>query len=128
MTRDESCLLRKIACAIFRKTRHGERQRTRPKGEGGFILVGVIALSIALIILVTAMTVWVRNEAHISAKQGQSTTAFHLAEAAVDRGRWKLQETDAYWTIPSTGGIITGYNFDTAYSDIPGGKYAIYIS
>lgn len=100
----------------------------RPKGEEGFILVAVIALSVALLILVTAMTVWVRNESHISAKQGQSTTAFHLAEAAVDRGRWKLQEADAYWTIPSTGGVIKGYNFDTVYTDVPGGKYAIYIS
>ncbi len=128
MIKGESCALRKIAGAIFRKARYVERQGTRPKGEEGFILVGVIALSIALIILVTAMTVWVRNEAHISAKQGQSTTAFHLAEAAVDRGRWKLQETDAYWTIPSTGGVITGYNFDTVYTDVPGGQYTIYIS
>lgn len=98
------------------------------RGVEGQVLVGVLILSICLAILVTAMVSWVQHESRTSVKHKKSTAAFHLAEAAVDRGRWKLQETNTYWTITSTGGVISGYNFDKAYTDVGGGKYAIKIS
>jgi hypothetical protein len=100
----------------------------KARAVAGQVLVGVLILSICLVILVTAMVYWVQQESRTSVKHKKSTAAFHLAEAAVDRGRWKLQETGTYWTITSTGGVISGYNFDKAYADVAGGKYAIKIS
>lgn len=66
---------------------------SRPKDSRGFVLVGVIVLSLCLLILTGALVQWVQQESKISVKHQKSTLSFHLAEAAIDRGRWKLQES-----------------------------------
>lgn len=94
----------------------------------GFALVGVIVLSICLLVLTTAMVSWIQQEAKVSVKHRKSTTAFHLAEAAIDRGRWKLQESNTVWDSVGQGVALANYNFDKKYSDIAGGVYAIRIT
>lgn len=96
--------------------------------SAGFALVGAIALSMSLLILVTAMVYWVQQESRVSVKQKKSTTAFHLAEAAVDRSRWKLQESNTVWQDTGNGIYPTGYKFDKKYTDLVGGQYSISIS
>ncbi|PIR19263.1 MAG: hypothetical protein COV48_02955 [Elusimicrobia bacterium CG11_big_fil_rev_8_21_14_0_20_64_6] len=96
--------------------------------EKGFALVGAIVLALCLVILTTALVLWVQQESRVAVKHGKSTRAFHLAEAAIDRGRWKLQESNAQWTSSGLGTVIMGYNFDKAHKDITGGQYAIKIT
>ncbi len=93
---------------------------------GGFVLVGVLLLSIVLVIITTTLVFWVQQESHISVKHRKSSIAFNLAEAAVDQGRWKLQERSDNWTIVASG-VLPGYDFDQTYEGI-GGIYAIKIS
>ncbi len=100
----------------------------RRKNAGGFALVGVLVLSVCLLILTGALVQWIRQESRASVKQQRSTLAFHLAEAAIDRGRWKLQESNTIWETTGQGTPLSKYNFDKAYTDIAGGQYAIRIT
>jgi hypothetical protein len=38
---------------------------------------------------------------------------------------WKLKSSTSTWSTASVGTVIAGYNFDTVYTDIPGGTYRI---
>ena len=95
--------------------------------RSGFALVVVIMLVAILAVMVPAMVQWTMEEGRASTRQKASTKTFHLAEAALDRGYWKLLESQANWTATSSG-TISGYNFDKNYADISGGEYAIQIS
>lgn len=94
-------------------------------GRRGQILVGVILVMMALLIMVPALVRWVQQESKISVKDRKSATAFNLAQAAVERGMWKLKSSTTTWTNASTGVTIAGYNFDVTYDDVAGGTYRI---
>ena len=59
----------------------------------GQILVGAILLMLMLLIMVPAMVQWVQQESRLSVKDRKATTAFNLAETAVDRGYWKAKSS-----------------------------------
>jgi len=105
-----------------------KRRLNRLKSSSGQVMsAGLIALMV-LMVMVPVLVNYVNREATWSVKEKRTTTAFHLADAAVERGRWKiLQNPVANWNATSTGTIV-GYNFDQAYSDVTGGYYAIRIS
>jgi len=98
------------------------------KNNKGQLLVAVLLAVAILGIFLPAVVLWVRQEAQWSVKEQQSTIAFNLADAGIERGMWKLKSSTYTWTMASEGGVITGYNFDTVYTDIPGGKYRIKFS
>jgi Tfp pilus assembly protein PilX len=103
----------------------------RPCGaprERGQVLVGVIMIMLVLLILIPALVQWTQIESRGSVANQKSTTAFNLAEAAVQRGYWKIQSTTQTWAEASTGTVIAGYNFDVTYGDVPGGTYRIKLS
>ncbi|MBI4051313.1 MAG: hypothetical protein HY400_02285 [Elusimicrobia bacterium] len=97
------------------------------KKEEGQALPLAILLMMVLAILIPTMVWWVQQDTISSVKQKKSTTAFHLAEAAIDRARWKLQETGANWASTASG-VLSNYNFDKTFTDVPGGTYVIKIS
>lgn len=99
------------------------QEKSRLGFSSGQILVGAIMLLLVLAILVPVMVMYVQNEARWTAKQQKNTTAFHLAEAATEKGYWKISQS----ATPTQLIPIAGYSFDTKYSDIPGGTYAISI-
>ncbi|MFH1352493.1 MAG: hypothetical protein ABIH68_02840 [bacterium] len=89
----------------------------------------VFAMIIILVLLVYLPTLirLLRQETKMTVKHARSTTAFHLAEAAADRGLWKLRESKDVWDSFATESV-TGYNNDVTYDDIEGGTYKIAIS
>lgn len=89
----------------------------RPKrDERGFILVMAMIALLAMAIFLPALVYLVQNETKWSVKEKKTTMAFHMAEQGLDRGVWKLQESDDIWNAVSTGGVVTGYNFDLVYN------------
>lgn len=103
------------------------------KKEKGQVLVGVIALLVILAIVVPAMVRYVQSEAKWSVKQTQNSNAFQLAEAAVDRGYQKITESSGTWNAIQSGGasaaaVLGGYRFDSSYTELNGGSYAVGIS
>lgn len=98
------------------------------KRKKGFLLVGVLFAFLFLMIVVPVMVKWVQNDTRLAVKDQKSSMAFSLAEAAVDRGYWKIKGSTSTFNQASIGGTILGYNFDAVYTDISGGKYRIKIS
>jgi len=98
------------------------------KREGGQILVVVILCMAVLLIMVPALVTWVQNEGKFSIKDRRSTTAFNLAEAAVERGYWKVKGSTGTCAEALAGTAIPGYRFDVTYTDVSGGTYRIFIS
>ncbi len=96
--------------------------------KGQMAIVMVLTTLLFLLIMIPVIEMFVKNEAKWSVKEKKTTLAFHLAEAAVDRGYWKLIENSDNWDIISNGGTIAGYANDKDYSDIEGGTYRINIS
>lgn len=99
-----------------------------PKGRRGQILVGVILLLVVLLITVPALVRWIQEDARVSVKDRKTTSAFNLAETAVDRGYWKAKSSTGTITSVFAGTPLTGYNFDTTYTDVAGGTYRISIT
>ena len=100
----------------------------KKKINRGQVLVIVIAVMLFLMIIIPALIYWTQNQAKWSVKQQNKSIAFNLAEAGIDRGLWKVKSSTSIWNMASKGQVITGYNFDITYSDIPGGIYRIKFS
>ncbi len=89
--------------------------------ERGQVLAGVIMLMLVILIMVPALVQWVQIDAKASVKNQKTTTAFNLAEAAVERGMWKLKSsTSTFAQVQNGGAGLTGYSFDTTYTDVSG--------
>ena len=91
----------------------------------GQILIGATIIVLVLLIVVPLMVQWGQQEAKLSVKEHQTTTSFNLAEGAVDRGLFKLKSGTSTWRNAADGVVIPGYNFDTIYTDVPGGSYRL---
>jgi len=94
---------------------------------GQMAITIVLSILLFLVLMFPVMNMFVKNESKWSVKEKKATAAFHLAEAGVDRARWKLLENDDMWAITSTG-TIAGYHFDKVYTAEDGGTYAINIT
>ncbi|MDO8806181.1 MAG: hypothetical protein Q7R35_17330 [Elusimicrobiota bacterium] len=94
---------------------------------GQMAMTMVIVIMLFLLLMFPVMNMFVQNEGKWSVKEKKATAAFHMAEAGVDRARWKLLENDDMWTITSTG-TLAGYHFDKVYTAEDGGTYAINIT
>lgn len=98
-----------------------------PVPKGQILVIAILILSV-LTIIVPLLIMYSEREAKWSTMQKRNTTAFHLAEAATERGYLIVTLSTAnYWSIQN-GTPLTGYNYDTAYSDVAGGTYAIRIT
>jgi len=102
--------------------------RCTPDNSKGSLMIGAIAALLIIGILLPAIVLYVQREARWSTKQKKTTSAFHLAEAAADRGLWKLTESDQNWEDGVDGIVIAGYNNDVTYTDLDGGSYKILFS
>lgn len=98
------------------------------KKKNGFLLVGVLFAFLFLLIIVPVMVKWAQNDTKLAVKDQKSSIAFSLAEAAVDRGFWKVKGSTATFASVMNGNTMSGYNFDTTYTDISGGTYRIRVS
>ncbi|MBI4063785.1 MAG: hypothetical protein HY401_05735 [Elusimicrobia bacterium] len=76
--------------------------------------MALIALAVLAVILPLLVFV-AQNEAKWTVKQKKTTTAFQMAEAGIERGEWKLNESDSVWNQSLSSTVITGYNFDIVY-------------
>lgn len=102
--------------------------RTVARSELGQLLIGAIVLLAVLLVVVPALVSWVQQNARMAVKDAQNTTAFNLAQAAVDRGYWKAKSSTGTIAQALAGAPIPGYEFDTTYNDVPGGTYRVQIT
>jgi hypothetical protein len=94
----------------------------------GQIVIGAIILLVILAIFVPALIKYTENESFWTVKEQRTTSAFQLAESAVERGFQTIILSTGVWNSIQAGGTIPGYNFDQVYADLAGGVYEIKIS
>lgn len=99
----------------------------RPPSSGQ-VLPGVIAILLIVSILVPAMVLYTQREAIWTNKQARNTSAFHMAEAGIEKGYLAISLSTKTWRDLMNGTGIADYKFDRRYTDIPGGYYAISIT
>lgn len=104
-------------------------ENTVSNSKGVILVIALVALLVAAIFL-PALYFLIKNEQRWTLKQKKTSVAFHMAEQGLDRGIWKIQESDTIWDDVSTGTVIPGYNFDVIYisTDVKGaleGEYKI---
>lgn len=95
------------------------------QGNGGQALPIALLLLLIGALLTRILAQHVHTEAKWSVKSRRSKLAFHLAEAGIARGIWKLNESNGVFTNAKNGAEIAGYNDHVEYDDIPGGTYKI---
>ena len=98
------------------------------KNKKGFILPTVILVFVFLALIIPMIVKWIQSDTKISVKDQKSSLAFNLAEAALDRGYWKLKSSTTTFGGVIAGGALAGYRFDTTYHDVPGGSYRMFLS
>lgn len=98
------------------------------KTSKGFALPAVLAIMLVFMVLLPALVMWIQQDTKMAVKTQKTNFALNLAEAGVDRGMWKLKSSSSTFAQAYAGTVITGYNFDTTYSDIAGGTYRIKFS
>lgn len=106
-----------------------EEKTGRGGRERGQMIVGVILLLVLMAIFVPVMVTYTQREAKWSVKQDQTNTAFHLAEAGVEKAYRKLSlSTGTWYSVIESGTPITNFKFDKSYDDVPGGVYSVSIT
>jgi len=94
----------------------------------GIILPVVVIAFVFLAITVPFLIKLVIADTRASVSVHKKSIAFNLAEAAVERGYWKVKSSTSIFKSVMDGYTLAGYNFDSTYSDISGGYYRIKIS
>ncbi|HVE12280.1 MAG TPA: hypothetical protein VNI01_02695 [Elusimicrobiota bacterium] len=95
----------------------------------GQILPLVLVLLLVISTLVPVMVYYTQYESRWTAKESQSTRAFHLAEAGIEKGYLILTQSTGTWVaLQNQGTQITGFKFDRSYTDLNGGSYTVGIS
>lgn len=98
------------------------------RSSSGQVIIIVLVVLVLISLFVPLLVKMSQQEAAWTVKERQSSLAFHLAEAGIDRGIWKLKESTATFTTAMAGTTITNYNFDKTFTDIDGGIYRIKFS
>lgn len=96
--------------------------------KSGFALPAVLGILLVLMILLPGLVTYIQRESKQTIRDSRRTLAFNLAEAAVERGMWKLKSSTSTFNEAKLGIIIPGFNMDTSYGDIPNGLYRIKFS
>ena len=105
------------------------RQPKGGDGRRGAILVIVILLMVIMSVLVPLMVLFTQREAKWTVKGDQNMTAFHLAEAGIEKGFRVLTTSTATWyNLVENGTGITDFKFEHKFEDIVSGYYAVGIS
>lgn len=104
---------RKLADKSARYKRTFSGKQMNNKGQAIVIVIGIIVI---FMILIPALITITHQEARWAVKQKKSSAAFHAAEAGLDRGKWKLNESASHWNTITGGGSISGYTGTTIYN------------
>ncbi|MEW5694149.1 MAG: hypothetical protein AB1765_12750, partial [Candidatus Hydrogenedentota bacterium] len=84
--------------------------------KGQMAIMLVLTSLLFILIMIPVIETYVKNEAKWSVAERKKTTAFHLAEAGIDRAMWQLREDSANYDRILLGQALTGYNNDKNYT------------
>ena len=97
--------------------------------EPGQLLPLIIVILLGFSILITVISLSMRNESEWTVKENKSSMAFHLAEAGIDRAVWKINESATGWDKIIHDGIFPE-NLDgsVTFDEPDKGSYKVRVS
>lgn len=98
------------------------------RSSAGQVIIIVLVVLVLISLFVPLLVKMSQQEASWTVQERRSSIAFHMAEAGIDRGIWKLKESTATFNMAMVGTVITNYNFDKTFNDVDGGVYRIKFS
>ncbi|MEM4368547.1 MAG: hypothetical protein QXO21_06020 [Candidatus Anstonellales archaeon] len=98
------------------------------KRNSGQSVAMVVIILMFFSLAIISITFYLHHESLWTLKEKRSTTAFHLAEAGVDRAYWKLTEDPNNFDKILNGEVIPLYDGTTSFADVSGGEYKIWIT
>ena len=103
------------------------RPETRRRGS---VLIPAVLLLAVLMVIFPMLVRLTREDVRSSVRRVHREEGLAVAEAGLDRGAWKLGESDALWFQASTTTIpIVDYDFDRVWTDLdPDYRYKIRFS
>ncbi|MEF3279829.1 MAG: hypothetical protein K6357_02530 [Elusimicrobiota bacterium] len=93
-----------------------------------FILPMLVTAIVIFFIIVPVILNWVTTDTKSTIREQKKSIALNLAEAAVERGYWKIKSSTKTFESIMMGNNISGYVFDTVYTDISGGSYRVLVA
>lgn len=93
-------------------------QRSRAPASSGFILVTVVLILTLLAIFIPVLVRMSTTDSRWSVRRSQIDEAYTVAEAGLDRGSWKLGESESVWQAALAGTAVTEYNYDRTWTDL----------
>lgn len=100
------------------------------KPSRGSVLIPAVLLLAVLMVIFPLLVRLTREDVRSSVRRVHREEGLAVAEAGLDRGAWKLGESDALWFQASTTTIpIPDYDFDRVWTDLdPDYRYKIRFS
>ncbi|MBI3553948.1 MAG: hypothetical protein HY077_15745 [Elusimicrobia bacterium] len=101
------------------------------KKRNGQVLALVLIILMIMMTLVPLMVFYVQRESVWTAKQAETTRAFHMSEAGIEKGYLEISLSTQTWVTLMLGGAnapLTNYKFDKEFTDVEGGTYTISIT
>ncbi|MFH2203815.1 MAG: hypothetical protein ABIJ96_11910 [Elusimicrobiota bacterium] len=99
------------------------------RADSGQLLIGVLVVMLLMAIMVPAMVMLTQREARWTEKQAKSTTAFHLAEAGIEKGYRAISlSTSTWYALVDNGTSIDDFKFDRVFTDVDGGDYMVFVA
>ena len=93
-------------------------RRSRAPASSGFILVTVVLILTLLAIFIPVLVRMSTTDSRWSVRRSQIDEAYTVAEAGLDRGSWKLGESESVWQAALAGTAVTEYNYDRTWTDL----------
>lgn len=100
----------------------------KQKQSGQALMATVVVVGIVAMLFIATIVYKNTQTAKYSTQSSQSISAYEIANAAVQKGIWALNLNSNNWDLIGGGGTITGYDGNTIFTDIPGGKYKVNIT
>ncbi|MFC2061799.1 hypothetical protein ACFLUV_04735 [Elusimicrobiota bacterium] len=98
------------------------------KNNSGQSLAFALIILTVLLTFIPSLVNMLKWETQLSLDHKSGTIAFHLAEAAIERGLWKLRTSRDEWDSVEEGTLSSDYTGGKEFTDIEGGTYKIIIT
>lgn len=96
--------------------------------RGQALLASVVIMGAVALIYIVAVVLKNQSIQKSSVSSRKSISAYEVANACVQKGIWALNLNSDNWASVGGGGVISGYDGNSVYTDIAGGKYKLNIT
>lgn len=100
----------------------------RSNNRGQALMAAVMVMGIVALIFIAALVFKNQSIQKHSVDSRKSISAYEIANACVQKALWAINLNTDNWMNLAEGAQLAGYDGNTVFDDIPGGKYKVTIT